>query len=58
MPATTSKSARKKRRTKRISAERARIIDELCGKYRHLGLSSEQFAREKRAEIEREDRVR
>jgi hypothetical protein len=54
--ATTAKSTRKRTPKKKLT--RAELIRSIRGKYKHLPISSEEYAAEKRLEIEREDRVR
>ena len=58
MPSTTHSRKPGKPKAQRAGAARLAAIREVCGKYAHVSEGSEEFARRKRDDAERENRGR
>jgi hypothetical protein len=58
MPSTTPRRKPGQPRIRRLPADRLAVIREVCGKYAHVPEGSEEFARRKRDEVDRENRAR
>ena len=57
--ATTAKKRRPRATKKKAKPlSHAELVESIRGKYRFVGISSEEFAAEKQREIERDDRCR